>query len=509
MTHTVASGAVRSAIPARLDRLPWSPFHTRITLALGVCWILDGFEILIAANVGEKLAEPDRLGLSPTGIGLIATVYLIGQVVGALVFGQLSDRLGRRRLFFVTLTIYFTGSALTAFVIGNSVFSLIFLYLTRFIAGAGIGGEYAAVNSAIDELTPARYRGRVDIAVNGTYWLGAAIAGAVQLPLLSGAIDPSYDWRIAVLIGPLLAIPIVFLRRNVPESPRWQIMHGRSHDAEKSIEAIEQEVQRTGTILLPLDDSHAINIEPVDKAGYLTLLRVLFRTYPERSTLGAVMMITQSFLYNAIFFTYATVLVTFFHIDKGRTAIYLIPFAVGNVIGPLVLGPLFDKIGRRKMISRTYVLSGLMLVGSACIFQAGGFTAWTQTLAWCVIFFFASAGASAAYLTVSEIFPMEVRAKAIAVFFAIAQASGSIAPVFYGSLIDKQNPNPSSLFWGYIVGAVVMIIGGVVAFLLAVDAENKSLEDVALPLSVKSRDSDVPTSDGRLPHRRPRFRRQP
>jgi MFS family permease len=484
VTHTTASGAVRSAIPARLDRLPWSPFHTRMVLALGICWILDGFEIVIAANIGEQLSAPDKLGLSPTAIGLLATVYLVGQVAGALVFGQLSDRLGRRRLFFVTLTIYFTGSALTAFVIGNGAFSVIFLYLMRLIAGAGIGGEYAAINSAIDELTPARYRGQVDIIVNGTYWAGAAIAGAVQIPLLSGAIDPSYAWRIAVLIGPLLAIFIVFLRRNVPESPRWQIMHGRGQDAEKSIETIEQEVQRTGKILPPVDDNHAINIEPVDKAGYLTLLRVLFRTYPERSTLGAVMMITQSFLYNAIFFTYASVLVRFFHVDKNHTAVYLIPFAIGNLIGPLVLGSLFDKIGRRKMISRTYVLSGLLLAGSAFVFQAGGFTAWTQTLVWCVIFFFASAGASAAYLTVSEIFPMEVRAKAIAVFFAIAQAFGSIAPVFYGSLIDTDNPDRSSLFVGYIVGAVVMIIGGVVAFILAIDAENKSLEDVATPLSV-------------------------
>jgi MFS family permease len=261
-------------------------------------------------------------------------------------------------------------------------------------------------------------------------------------------------------------------------------MHGRSHDAENSIEAIEQEVKRSGKTLSPVDDSHAIDIQPVDKAGYLTLLRVLFRTYPERSTLGAVLMITQSFLYNAIFFTYASVLGSIFHVNKDSTAIYLIFFAIGNLMGPLLLGSLFDKIGRRKMISRCYVLSGVLLVGSAFVFRAGGFTATTQTVVWCVIFFFASAGASSAYLTVSEIFPMEVRAKAIAVFFAIAQCFGALGAVVYGSLIDENNPDHSSLFVGYLIGAMMMIIGGVVAYMLAVDAENKSLEDVATPLSM-------------------------
>jgi MFS family permease len=469
---------------ARVDRLPWSPFHTRMVLTFGICWILAGFEIMIAANIGAQLSAPDKLGLSPTAIGSLASVYLLGEVVGALVFGQLSDRLGRRRLCFVTLTIHFVGSMLTACVLGNGVFSLIFLYLTRFIAGVGIGGEYAAINSAISELIQARYRGRVSIAIAGTYWAGAAVAGAVQLPLLSGAINPNYDWRIAVLIGPLLAIFIVFLRRNVPESPRWQIIHGRGHDAEKSIEAIEQEVKRAGKILLAVDDNHAINIQPVARAGYLTLLRVLFQTYPARSILSATMMITQSFLYNAIFFTYATVLVSFFHVDENSITIYLIPFAIGNLLGPLILGSLFDKIGRRKMISRTYVISGILAIVAAFLFREGDFTATTQTLAWCVIFFFASAGGSAAYLTVSEIFPIEVRAKAIAVFFAIAQTVGSIGPLFYGWLIDPVNPDPSSLFVGYIVAALMMVIGGVVALALAVDAENKSLEEVAIPLSI-------------------------
>ncbi len=477
--------SVSSLIPARIDRLPWSPFHTRMVLALGSCWILDGLEITIASNVGEKLSDNSRLGISTTAIGFLATVYLLGQVVGALYFGNVSDRLGRRRLFFITLSIYFGGSALTALTLGSGAFSLAFLYLTRFIAGAGIGGEYAAINSAIDELIPAQYRGRTDIAVNGTYWAGAAIAAGIQVPLLSGAIDPAYDWRIAFLVGPVLAIVIVFLRRAVPESPRWQIMHGRAEAAESSIAYIEREVAVSGRTVEPVDEAQAITLRPTPPAGYLTLLRVLFRTYPGRSTLGASLMITQSFLYNAIFFSYAIVLSNFYLGPNADTSLYYIPFAVGNFIGPLVLGPLFDSVGRRKMIAGTYLLSGSLLVITAFLFRADVLTATTQTAAWCVIFFFASAGASAAYLTVSEIFPMEVRAKAIAVFFAIAQIFGSVAPLLYALLIgSKEAPSRPGLFAAYIIGAAVMMAGGIVAAILGVDAERKSLEDVATPLSM-------------------------
>ena len=486
MTLNPTTTSIRSTIPARVDRLPWSPFHTRMVIALGACWILDGFEITIAANIGQQLSGAGSLGLSSIEIGFMATVYLLGEVVGALVFGKLSDRWGRRRLFFATLTTYFVGSALTAFVVGHGDTAFVFLCASRFVAGAGIGGEYAAINSMIDELVPATYRGRVDIAVNGTYWAGATLAGLAQIPLLSGAIDPGYAWRIAVLVGPVLAVGIVLVRRGVPESPRWQIINGRQVEAEESISRIEEEVRDAGHVLADVDDDRAITIRPLPReAGYLTLLRVLFREYPERSVLGATLMITQSFLYNATFFTYASVLVSFFGVPKNGTAVYLIPFAIGNLLGPLVLGPLFDKLGRRQMISQTYVVSGVLLVVSGIIFRAGGFTAATQTLAWCVIFFFASAGASAGYLTVSEIFPMEVRAKAIAVFFAIAQGCGSLAPLFYSMLIDPDHPDPSSLFRGFLVSAAVMIAGGIVAGCLAVNAENTPLEDVATPLSVQ------------------------
>ena len=477
--------AVRSLVPARLDRLPWSPFHTRFVVALGVAWILDGLEITVAGAVAGVLTEPATLGLSSAEVGLLATVYLAGEVVGALFFGWLSDRLGRRKLFLVTLGVYLVGSGLTALTLGNGPGWVAFLYVTRFIAGAGIGGEYAAINSAIDEMIPARYRGRVDIAVNGTYWAGAII-GTLGTYVLFHLVDLSLAWRLGFLLGPVMAIVILFVRKGLPESPRWQLTHGYTAAAERTVDGIEEEVEKeTGTTLAKVDPSRAIEIRPEPKIGYVALARVLFRTYPTRALLGATLMITQSFLYNAIFFTYTLVLVKFFAVPATSTSLFLIAFAVGNLAGPLVLGRFFDTVGRRKMIAITYITSGVLLVGSAVLFDAGVLTAATQTLAWVVIFFFASPGASAAYLTVSEIFPLEVRAKAIAVFFAIAQCFGALGPVVYGSLIGDGS-DPRRLFYGYLLGAAVMIVGGLVAARWGVDAERKPLEDVATPLSART-----------------------
>jgi MFS family permease len=402
-------------------------------------------------------------------------------VVGALFFGRLSDKLGRRNLFMITLGVYLIGSGLTALTLGNSGGWIAFLYVTRFIAGMGIGGEYAAINSAIDELIPARFRGRVDIAVNGTYW-GGAILGTLGTFIFLKTIDLSLGWRLAFLLGPVLGLVILFVRRHLPESPRWQVMNGRVDAAEKSIAYIEKEVEATGVTLPPVDESKAIELRPTEKIGYLALTRVLFREYPTRSILGASLMISQSFLYNAIFFTYTLVLGKFYGVASGTTPLYLIAFAVGNLTGPLTIGHFFDTIGRRKMIAGTYLLSGLLLAVSAFLFNAGMLNAITQTIAWCVIFYFASAGASAAYLTVSEIFPLEVRAKAIAVFFAIAQCFGALGPVIYGALIGDGS-QPFKLFLGYLLGAAVMMAGGLVAWFLAVEAEGKSLEDIATPLS--------------------------
>jgi MFS family permease len=478
---TANAPVIRSLIPARIDRLPWSRFHTRLVIALGVAWILDGLEITIASNVGSDLTQKSTLNLSAGAASDIATWYLIGEVIGALVFGRLSDKLGRKNLFMVTLGVYLVGSGLTAATQAGGHW-FIFLYATRVLAGSGIGGEYAAINSAIDEMIPAKFRGRVDLAVNGTYWAGALIGTAATLYILNH-FAPNTGWRIAYVVGPVLALIILFVRRNLPESPRWQIMHGRTAEAEQSIEEIEHDVERTKGELPPVDQSKELAIRPAEDFGYLHLLKVLFQHYPGRSVLGAGLMITQSFLYNAIFFTYGLVLEFFFHVKPTDTAVYFFAFAAGNLLGPLTLGRLFDTIGRKKMISSTYLISGVLLIISAQLFKAGDLNATTQTLAWTVIFFFASAGASAGYLTVSEIFPIEVRAQAIAVFFAIAQCFGSLGSHLYGHLIGTGS-DPNKLYVGYLIGAGAMILGGLIAIFFAVDAEGKSLEEVAKPLSV-------------------------
>jgi MFS family permease len=498
VTNTASGAGIRSLIPARIDRLPWSRFHTRMVVALGVAWVLDGLEITIASNVGPLLTQKSTLGLSASSVADIATWYLIGEVIGALVFGRLSDKLGRRNLFMVTLGVYLIGSGLTAATPAGGKW-FIFLYATRVVAGMGIGGEYAAINSAIDELIPARYRGRVDLAVNGTYWGGAIIGTIVTLSLLNG-LAPDTSWRVAYVVGPVLALVIIYVRRSLPESPRWQIMHGRQQAAEASITEIERDVEATKGHLTPVSDDRAIEIVPTQQIGYLALLRVLFSRYPGRAVLGAALMITQSFLYNSIFFTYGLVLEFFFHVSPKDTGWYFLAFAAGNLAGPLTIGRLFDTIGRRKMISGTYLIAGILLVITAQLFKAGALNATTQTLCWVVIFFFASAGASAGYLTVSEIFPLEVRAKAIAVFFAIAQCFGFLGTHLYGHLIGTGT-DPNALYWGYMLGAGAMILGGLVAAFLGVDAEGKPLEDVASPLSVIAKPAQaIFRTGGQHPH---------
>ena len=494
MSITPQTQAIRSLIPARIDRLPWSRFHTRMVLALGIAWILDGLEITIASNVGPDLTQKTTLHMSAGGVADIATWYLIGEIIGALFFGSLSDKLGRKNLFMVTLGVYLVGSGLTAATPAGGKWFL-FLYATRVIAGAGIGGEYAAINSAIDEMIPAKYRGRVDLAVNGTYWAGAILGTIVTLWVLNN-VAPSLGWRYAFLVGPVLALVIIYVRRNLPESPRWLIMHGREEQAEAAIAEIEADVERTKGTLPPLDDSQALEITPTAKIGYLRLLAVLFRRYPGRSVLGASLMITQSFLYNAIFFTSGLVLEFFFHVKATDTGYYFFAFAAGNLAGPLTIGRLFDTIGRKKMISSTYIIAGVLLVVTAQLFKAGDLTATTQTICWAVVFFFASAGASAGYLTVSEVFPLEVRAKAIAVFFAIAQAFGTLGSHWYGHLIGTGHDR-NTLYAGYLVGAIAMIAGGLVAAFLGVAAEGKSLEDVATPLGVMAKPAQASFRPGR------------
>jgi MFS family permease len=494
-SRNTGDNVIRSLIPARLDRLSWSRFHTRLVIALGVAWVLDGLEITIASNVTNLISSKHSLNLSSAGVSFaVGTVYLLGEVFGALFFGRLSDRWGRRNLFMITLGVYLFGGFLTSLTFGHSQFWVYWLYFSRFVAGAGIGGEYAAINSAIDELIPAKYRGRVDIAINGTYW-GGALLGTILTLLVVNHLPVSYSWRVAFLFGPILGFIILFVRKNLPESPRWLIMHGREQEAEEAVKRIESATEHSGGTLGDVDGSKAIEITPATNIGFIALARTLFVQYPRRAILGASLMITQSFLYNAIFFTYALVLTKVYGVNSKDTAYYFIFFALGNLIGPLTLGHLFDTVGRRRMISGTYILSGGLLAVSAFLFNAGALDAVTQTVCWCVIFFFASAGASAAYLTVSEIFPVEVRAKAIAVFFAIAQTFGAMGPWLYGLLIGNGQDH-FKLFIGYMIGAVVMVAGGVVEVFLGVAAEGRSLEDVASPLSSVGRPSSLSNVTG-------------
>src|SRR3954470_17797329 len=481
MTSAMAEtpGVVRSLVPARMDRLPWTRFHWMIVVGLGSAWILDGLEIQIVSAIGSTLQEKGTLALSSGQVGLLGSVYLFGEVVGALVFGRLTDRLGRKRLFILTLALYLVASGIAAF-----SFSLWFLLLFRFVAGLGIGGEYTAINSAIDELIPSHYRGRVDIAINGTYWAGAMIGAAASILLLNPNLFPiNVGWRIGLLIGPVLGLGIIYLRRNIPESPRWLMTHGHEEEAEATVDDIEAQVSAQGIELEPVPDSKALEVQAQPPISYAQIARVMLSKYPSRSFLGFSMMVTQAFLYNAIFFTYSLVLAHFYNIPGDKIGYYFFPFAVGNLLGPLLLGPLFDTVGRRKMILGTYGISGIMLAVSAVLFHNGSLTATTQTAFWCVIFFFASAGASSAYLTVSEIFPLELRGQAISFFFAISQLAGGVAaPYIFGRLIG-EGKDPGPLPIGYLFGAVVMIAGGVIAWFFGVDAERKSLEDIANPLS--------------------------
>ncbi|MCY0905173.1 MFS transporter [Arthrobacter sp. H14-L1] len=463
-----------SLIPARMDRLPWTRFHWTVVLGLGVSWILDGLEIELVASAGFQ----KTLHMSAEEVALTGTVYLIGQVVGALVFGRMADRLGRKRFFIITLAIYLIGSG-----VAGLSFAVWFLYLFRFIAGLGIGGEYTAINSAIDEIIPSHYRGRVDIAINGTYWGGAALGAFGNVFLLNPDVVPvDWGWRIGFFIGPALGLIIIYLRRHIPESPRWQLMHGHADEAEQNVDRIEAEVRAEGHDLKELPPDRAITVSPTKSVPFRQVAVVFLKKYPRRTMVAFVMMVTQSFLYNAIFFTYALVLQNFYGTSPSSTQYFFFPFAIGNLIGPLVLGPLFDTVGRRKMIFGTYALAGLVLAFSAVLFNAGALTATTQTVLWCICFFFASAGASAAYLTVSENFPQELRGQAISYFFAIGQIAGAIAPAIFGALIgDGSSRGPLTI--GYFFGAGMMVFGGLIALFFAFDSERKSLEDISDPLS--------------------------
>ena len=468
---------IATDIPARLDRLPWGRFHTLVVVALGITWILDGLEVTLAGAISPALKESPQLKFSNADVGLASSAYLAGAVLGALFFGWLTDRLGRKRLFFITLAVYLVATAATAL-----SWNLWSFALFRFFTGAGIGGEYTAINSTIQELVPARYRGWTDLVINGSFWIGAALGAAGSIVLLDpDLLDPDLGWRLAFLIGAVLGLVIFLMRLWLPESPRWLMTHGRLDEANTVLDQVEAQFRTRGHIFadgpLPVIRLRVRRSTPLREVA-----STLFRNERQRTFVGLSLMAAQAFFYNAIFFTYALVLTDFYGIRADHVGWYLLPFAAGNFLGPVVLGRLFDTVGRRPMIAATYAVSGLLLAGSGYLFAIGVLSATGQTIAWMVIFFVASAAASSAYLTVSETFPLEIRALAIAFFYAVGTGIGGVAgPWMFGALIDTGSR--WSVFGGYLLGAVLMLAAAVIAARYAVAAERKPLESVSRPLA--------------------------
>lgn len=466
-----------------MDRLPWSRFHWLVIFALGITWVLDGLEVTLKGAVSGVLQEPGTLNFTSTQIGGIASFYLTGAVSGSLFFGYLTDLLGRKKLFFATLAVYLAGVLLTA-----SAWDFWSFAAFRFLTGAGIGGEYAAINSAVDELIPARMRGRVDLIVNGSYWIGAALGSGATVVLLDPDVFPvDIGWRLGFGIGAVLGLFILYLRKFVPESPRWLITHGYVREGERVVSEIEARIEEEKGRPLPPPPDEFLTIHPRKRFGFFIIAKTMFARYRSRSILGLALMTSQAFLYNAIFFTYALVLTNFYNVSPYKTGLYLLPFAAGNFLGPLVLGAFFDTVGRKQMIAGTYAVSGLLLISTGYLFNLHWLTASGQTGLWTVIFFFASAAASSAYLTVSEIFPLEIRALAIAFFYSLGTGAGGIAaPWLFGSLIGTGSR--AEVMYGYFGAAGLMLAAAVVEVFYGVKAERQGLEKVASPLSSEDRD---------------------
>ncbi|MFE2301019.1 MFS transporter [Streptomyces sp. NPDC059445] len=489
-----ADGTVTTNVPSRLDRLPWSRWHWMIVIGLGTVWILDGLEVTTVGNIAGRLSE-EGSGLSITSAqvtGIAAALYVAGACAGALFFGWLTDRYGRKKLFMITLAVYLAATALTAF-----SFDAWWFFTFRFLTGFGIGGEYAAINSAIDELIPARFRGRVDLIINGTYWLGAIGGALLSIVMLNTDIFPKdLGWRLTFGLGVVLGLVILLVRRHVPESPRWQFIHGRGEQAEELVASVEEEIEEERGEPLPAPQGE-ITIEQRKSVGFGVIAKTVFGRYPKRAVLGLALFVGQAFLYNAITFGFGSILTTFFDVPTGSTGYYFAVIAAGNLLGPLLLGKLFDTLGRRVMISSTYLLSGLLLFVTAWLFDQGALNAVTMTACWCVVLFFASAGASSAYLTVSEVFPMETRAMAIAFFYAIGTAAGGISGPLVFADLTKSGVVADTVI-AFQIGASLMCAAGLVAVFIAVKAERRSLEDIAAPLSTAPSTADAsPTSSAR------------
>jgi MFS family permease len=467
---------VTTNIPARLDRLPWSGWHTLVVTALGITWLLDGLEANMASALAGALKRPDTLALTDADLGLSGSIYLLGCVAGALVFGYATDRLGRKRLFSVTLSLYLLATAATAF-----SWDFVSFTIFRALTGAGIGGEYAAINSAIDELIPGRVRGHVDLGINASYWMGAALGSVAALFLLNASwLPPTRAWRFAFAIGAVIGSAILLLRRHVPESPRWLMIHRELGEAETVVADIERRVARDPASLP--DATGTLRVRRRTRIPWREIWQVMVHEHRRRSLLGFALMVTQAFFYNAVLFTFGLVLLRYEHVPSERLGVYLIPLSLGNFLGPLLIGRLFDTVGRRIMIAGTYILSGILLAATALLFRAGLLTAFTQTLCWSAIFFVASSAASSAYLTVSEIFPLEIRALAIALFYTCGTFVGGVfGPALFGYLVDTGSRE--LLVRGYLAAAAAMVVGGAIEAWIGVDAEGQPLESIAAPLS--------------------------
>jgi MFS family permease len=492
-------GTIDTRVPARLDRLPWSRFHWRIVIGLGTVWILDGLEVTIVGSIAARMTEDGSgIALSPADIGIAAAVYVTGACLGALFFGQLTDRFGRKKLFMVTLGVYLVATVATAF-----AFAPWYFFVCRFFTGAGIGGEYAAINSAIDELIPARNRGQVDIAINGSYWIGAAIGAVAALLLLDTSIFAlDLGWRLSFAMGGILGIAILFVRRHVPESPRWLFIHGREEEAEAIVDSIEKEVRSevSGDLAEPGDQ---ITVRQRRTIPFREIAKVAFERYPRRAILGLALFVGQAFIYNAVTFDLGTILNGYFDVASGSVPFFIAIFALGNFAGPLLLGRLFDTVGRKPMIAGTYLLTSALTVALALLIMSGELTRWSFIALVGITFFFASAGASSAYLTVSEIFPMETRALAIAFFYAVGTAAGGITgPLLFGHLIDSGDADLVAV--GFFVGAAVMAVGGVAELVFGVRAEQTPLEDIATPLTAeeaegeRAEEAEAPAAEAEL-----------
>jgi MFS family permease len=492
------AGTIETQVPSRLDRLPWSRFHWMVVIGLGTVWILDGLEVTIVGSVGARLTEAGSgIALDASQIGTAAAFYVGGACVGALFFGQLTDRFGRKKLFLVTLTLYIVATIATAF-----SFAPWYFYAARFFTGAGIGGEYAAINSAIDELIPARVRGRVDLMINGSYWLGAAGGALASVVLLDTALFAAdFGWRLAFGIGAALGVGILIVRRHVPESPRWLFIHGHEEESEKIVAEIEESVrEETGEELPEVDDS--ITVHPRERIPFREIARTAFSKYPRRTALGLSLFVGQAFLYNAVTFDLGTLLGEFFNVGSGTIPLYIALFAASNFLGPLTLGRLFDTVGRKPMVAGTYLVSAVLTAALGVALLGHGLTAWSFMAFVMAIFFVASAGASSAYLTVSEIFPMETRALSIAFFFAVGTGIGGIiGPLLFGHLINSGSQDQVAI--GFFIGAVVMAIGGIAELLFGVKAEQRQLEDIAEPLTAEGEGDEEP-GDGGDRQERPR-----